>query len=167
MTIVENLEAQLGDKPQMYHIGLVVPDVKAASEQYSDLFGLRWRSLRASTLTVKVDGDVRDADLLVTYSIDGPPYFELIEDRSGDTWALDALGLNHIGFWAKDLPAASARLEATGLAARVHDVGPDGRPSRFSYHPGLGGLWVELVAPNFAQTLQDWLDTTLAADPAA
>lgn len=73
MTVVDELVGQLGDKPQMYHLGLVVPDVRAASEQYSDLFGLRWRSLRETVLPVRIDGQLRNADLLVTYSMAGPP----------------------------------------------------------------------------------------------
>jgi Glyoxalase/Bleomycin resistance protein/Dioxygenase superfamily len=132
------------------------------------LLGLRWRSLRETVLSVRIDGQLRNADLLVTYSMTGPPYIELIEDRSGDTWAIQALALSHIGFWAKDLATAAARLESSGLAARVHDNGDgDGRPSRFTYHPGLGGMWVELVAPGFAQSLQDWMVSTLADDPTA
>jgi hypothetical protein len=72
MTVVDELVGQLGDKPQMYHLGLVVPDVRAASEQYSDLFGMRWRSLRETVLPVRIDGQLHNADLLVTYSLGGP-----------------------------------------------------------------------------------------------
>jgi catechol 2,3-dioxygenase-like lactoylglutathione lyase family enzyme len=163
MTVVEELVERLGDKPELYHVGLVVPDIAAAVEQYQDLFGLRFASLRHTSLEVRVDGVIRTPELIVSYTMDGPPYVELIEERSGGTWAADALGLNHIGFWAKDLLAAAARLEASGLAARVRDNGPDDRPARFTYHPGLGGMWVELVAPRFALTLQDWFAASLAS----
>jgi len=162
MTVVDQLVDGLGDKPALYHVGLVVPDIEAAVEQYSDLFGLRFASLRHSTLEVRVDGVVRTPELIVSYSMDGPPYVELIEERSGGTWAADALGLSHLGFWAKDLSAMSARLEAAGMAARVRDNGPDGRPARFTYHPGAGGIWVELVAPQFALTLEQWFAHTRA-----
>ncbi len=162
MTVVDRMMERLTDKPEMYHMGLVVPDVAAAVEQYSDLLGVRFATLRRSTLDVMVDGVRRSPELLVSYSIDGPPHIELIEEKSGQTWAQDCLGLNHIGFWAKDLRAAAARLEAGGMPARVHDVGEDGRPGRFTYHPGLGGVWVELVAPGFALTLENWIAASLS-----
>jgi catechol 2,3-dioxygenase-like lactoylglutathione lyase family enzyme len=165
VTVVDQLADRLGDKPELYHVGLVVPDIAAAVEQYRDLFGLRFASLRHTSLEVRVDGVIRTPELIVSYTMDGPPYVELIEELSGRTWAADALGLNHIGFWAKDLPAAAARLEASGLATRVRDNGPDDRPARFTYHPGLGGMWVELVAPQFARTLHEWFAATLATPP--
>jgi hypothetical protein len=61
---------------------------------------------------------------------------------------------------AKDLRIASARLAASGLAARVGDNGPEAQPTRFTHHPGAGGLWVELVAPGFALTLERWFAET-------
>lgn len=165
MSVVDQLVGRLGDKPELYHVGLVVPDITAAVEQYRDLFGLRFASLRRTFLEVRVNGAIRTPELIVSYTMDGPPYVELIEELSGGTWAADALGLNHIGFWAKDLPAAAARLEASGLATQVRDNGPDDRPARFTYHPGLGGMWVELVAPQFARTLHEWFAATLATPP--
>jgi catechol 2,3-dioxygenase-like lactoylglutathione lyase family enzyme len=165
MTVLDQLTGRLGDKPELYHVGLVVPDIAAAVEQYQDLFGLRFASLRRTALEVRVDGVIRTPELIVSYTMDGPPFVELIEELSGGTWAAEALGLNHIGFWAKDLPAAAARLEASGLPTRVRDNGPDGRPARFTYHPGLGGMWVELVAPRFARTLHEWFAATMAGDP--
>ena len=59
MTVVDRLADGLGDKPELYHVGLVVPDIEAAVEQYSDLFGLRFASLRQTALEVRVDGVVR------------------------------------------------------------------------------------------------------------
>ena len=141
---------------EIYHVGLVVPDVEQAAADYSDQLGLRFASLRPTVLDVWVDGVRRPADLLVTYSMDGPPYLELIEERSGGVWAADALGLSHIGFWAPDVAAAAEKVAAGGWPLRVRD-GDEAGPRRFTYHPAPGGLWVELVAPSFADTLATWI----------
>jgi catechol 2,3-dioxygenase-like lactoylglutathione lyase family enzyme len=152
---------QPANGPELYHTGLVVPDVREAAERYRDLLGLRFATFRESTMNVVVDGAPRQAELLVTYSIDGPPYLELIEERSGGVWAADALGLNHIGFWAPDFLEAARRLTESGLPARVHDDGGDGQPTRFTYHPGDGGVWVELVAPAFHTQLEQWIEASV------
>jgi catechol 2,3-dioxygenase-like lactoylglutathione lyase family enzyme len=154
------------DVLQQYHTGLVVPDVREAVERYSAL-GLRFADLRVSTMDVVVDGGRRQAELLVTYSIDGPPYLELIEELSGGVWAQEALGLSHIGFWAPDLPQAVERMSALGLPSRVCEVGQDGRLDRFSFHPGDGGLWVELVSTSFRPQLERWLESSLAEEVVA
>ena len=80
MTVVDQLVDGLGDKPALYHVGLVVPDIEAAVEQYSELFGLRFASLRRTALEVRVDDVVQTPELIVSYSMDGPPYIELIEE---------------------------------------------------------------------------------------
>jgi catechol 2,3-dioxygenase-like lactoylglutathione lyase family enzyme len=147
------------DGLHQYHTGLVVPDVRETAARYSDLLGLRFASLRRSTMSVVVDGEPREAELLVTYSIDGPPYLELIEEQSGGVWGSDALGLSHVGFWAADLPDAVERMAAMVLPSRVHEVDSNGRLNRFSFHPGDGGLWLELVATLFQPQLMKWLES--------
>lgn len=146
-----------GSNRAMYHAGMVVPDLEQTVQTYSDLFGLRFARPRLSSLDVRVDGVPRHCELTVSYSLNGPPYLELIQERAGSVWAADALNLNHIGFWAPDLRLAARRLEDSGLAARVHDIGADGGMTRFSYHRGADGIWVELVAPAFQAQLTAWL----------
>src|SRR3954469_9946043 len=99
----------------MYHVGLVVTDLPAAAEQYADLFGMQWARPRHTTLPVIIDGRRVEPELLVTYSINGPPYLELIQELSGNVWAANALRLDHIGFWTPDLDAAVEQFEQRGL----------------------------------------------------
>jgi hypothetical protein len=147
---------------ELYHIGLTVPDVRAAMEQYAAAFGFSWAPLSEGAHDVIADGERRRAEIAVTYSMQGPPYLELIEERRGSIWGADGFGLSHVGFWAEDLSAARRALEDSGLAARVHDAGPDGRPARYTYHPFAGGLWIELVHTSFRAQLADWIAQTRA-----
>jgi hypothetical protein len=146
----------------LYHIGLVVPDVREAMEQYSTAFGFTWARIHESMQEVIADGERRRAEIAVTYSMQGPPYLELVQERRGSIWGEDGFALSHVGFWAADLGAGKRALDETGLVARVHDAGPDGRPARFSYHPFAGGLWIELVHTSFKSELADWIADTLA-----
>jgi hypothetical protein len=145
-----------------YHIGLVVPDLHAAMDQYTATFGFSWARVHERAPEVIVDGRRRRAEISVTYSVQGPPYLELVQERSGSVWGAGGLGLTHAGFWAADLDAARRGLDASGLVARVHDAGPGGRAARYSYHPFAGGLWIELVHTSFRQELADWIASTLA-----
>jgi catechol 2,3-dioxygenase-like lactoylglutathione lyase family enzyme len=160
MTVIPAQENGL----EMYHTGLVVPDVREAATRYADLLGLRFATFRETRMSVLVDGLEKQADLLVTYTVTGPPYLELIEERSGGVWATDALGLSHVGFYAPDLRSACRRLTEAGLPGRVQDVGADGGPDRFTYHPAEGGLWVELVATTFRAQLAAWIERSIAKE---
>jgi Glyoxalase/Bleomycin resistance protein/Dioxygenase superfamily len=151
-----------GQGLELYHIGLTVPDLGAAMEQYTATLGFTWATIHESTPEVIVDGKRRQAEIAVTYSIQGPPYLELVQERRGSIWGTDGLALTHVGFWAEDLSAGRSALDESGLVARVHDASPDGRPARFSYHPFAGGLWIELVHTSFKAQLADWIADTLA-----
>jgi hypothetical protein len=151
-----------GQGLELYHIGLTVPDLGAAMEQYTATLGFTWATIHESTPEVIVDGERRQAEIAVTYSIQGPPYLELVQERRGSIWGANGFALTHVGFWAEDLSAGRRALDESGLAARVSDAGRDGRPARFSYHPFAGGLWIELVHTSFKAQLADWIADTLA-----
>ena len=145
----------------LYHVGLVVPELESAMDAYGQLFGFEWATVGPPRIQhVVVGGERRDAEIVVTYSVQGPPHLELIEERSGGVWAAES-PLNHVGFWAPDLADAVARLTNAGFPAMVHDIGGGDRdPARssvFSYHPIAGGFWMELVGIGFQSQLQAWI----------
>lgn len=137
-----------------YHVGVVVPDVRTAMEQYSAALGFRWSAVGDTTLDVLVDGRPRQARIAATYSLEGPPYLELVEELSGGVWAAGALSLQHVGLWTDDLAGSIARLEGAGLPGRVRHSPPPGQPALFSYHEGSPGLWWELVSTAFRPRLE-------------
>jgi Glyoxalase/Bleomycin resistance protein/Dioxygenase superfamily len=145
----------------LYHIGLTVPSLQAAMQQYSTAFGLDWASVHQRTPTVIVDGERREADISVTYSLHGPPYLELVEEGSSTIWGSEGFALTHVGFWAEDVVAAKRGLEVAGMRARVHAEEKPDAPMRYSYHEFGGGLWIELVHTSFRAQLADWIGETL------
>jgi catechol 2,3-dioxygenase-like lactoylglutathione lyase family enzyme len=138
----------------MYHVGIVVPDVRAAMSRYTDALGFTWSRVGDTVLDVLVDGRVREARIAATYSMEGPPYLELVEELSGGVWAAGALGLQHVGLWTDDLEGSISRLDAAGLPGRVRHVPAEGAPALFSYHDGGAGLWWELVSTAFRPRLE-------------
>jgi catechol 2,3-dioxygenase-like lactoylglutathione lyase family enzyme len=138
----------------MYHVGIVVPDVRAAMARYSAALGFTWSRIGDSTFDVLVDGRRQEARVAATYSFEGPPHLELVEELSGGVWAAEALGLQHVGFWADDLEGAITRFDSAGLPGRVRHLPAEGKPTMFSYHDGGAGLWWELVSPAFRPRLE-------------
>jgi hypothetical protein len=52
----------------------------------------------------------------MTYSMDGPPYVEILEATGEGLWSTErGLGMHHIGGFATDFAATVARYEARGL----------------------------------------------------
>ena len=138
----------------LYHVGIVVPDVREAMARYSAALGFTWSKVGDTTLDVLVDGRQQEARIAATYSMQGPPYLELIEELSGGVWAAHALGLQHVGFWADDLEGTITRFEDAGLPGRARHLPAEGQPAMFSYHDGGAGLWWELVSPAFRPRLE-------------
>lgn len=138
----------------MYHVGVVVPDVRAAMAQYGEALGFTWSPVGSSAFDVLVDGRRQEARVAATYSLEGPPYLELVEELSGGVWAAGALGLQHVGLWTDDLEGSIARFDAAGLHGRVRHVPGEGQPALFSYHDGGAGLWWELVSTAFRPRLE-------------
>jgi catechol 2,3-dioxygenase-like lactoylglutathione lyase family enzyme len=143
----------------MYHVGVVVPDVRAAMDRYSEALGVTWSAVGDSRFDVLVDGRRQEARIAATYSLEGPPYLELVEERSGGVWAAEALGLQHVGFWTDDLEGTMARFDGAGMPGRVRHLPAEGKPALFSYHDGGAGLWWELVSTAFRPRLEARLRT--------
>jgi catechol 2,3-dioxygenase-like lactoylglutathione lyase family enzyme len=130
-----------------YHIGMVVPDMAAAQAMYSAAFGFRWSEVNHSTMAMRVaDRPVR-ASMQTCYSVDGPPYLELLVDETGEVWGDQAYGLNHMGVWVEDMAAARERLSRSGLPAIIEDA--SNTPPGISYHRCNTGLLVELVSVSY------------------
>lgn len=112
-----------------YHVTMIVDDVEAAMTEMTQLFGLQWARLQAGGL--------------FTYSLQGPPYLELLKRREGTIF--DTAGLHHIGLWVDDVNAEAARLEAEGCEPELVVRDEDGNIKPGCFFRTATGLRVELV----------------------
>ena len=146
---------------ELYHIGLTVPDLGVAMEQYTATFGFTWATIHESSPEVIVDGERRQAEIAVTYSY-----------RVRPTWSWCRSGAARSGARTGSRSPTSASGPKTSAPASARWTSPawrpgcatrrGGRPARFSYHPFAGGLWIELVHTSFKAQLADWIADTLA-----
>jgi hypothetical protein len=126
-----------------YHIALVVEDVERAIEEMSSALHLTWARVQRRIALSKYREEGVEVDMCFTYSLQGPPYLELIEQREGTMFA--RLGLHHIGVWTDDPASESSRLETIGWHRESVGIRPDGSWSGALFHIGTGQLRVEVV----------------------
>lgn len=126
-----------------YHFGLVVENLEQARAELTAALGLSWARDQCRSVCIEWAGVAQALDMAYAYTVEGPPYLEIIEQRPGSLY--DKLGLHHIGLWSDDPAGESSRL--AGLAWPRESVGlaPDGTWAGALYHRGTSGLRVEVV----------------------
>jgi hypothetical protein len=132
-----------------YHVGFVVPDLAEGMAQFGAALGVSWRQAAETDLPVRTGAGEHTVRLRYAYSVEGPPYLELIECAEGTVWACDAGGAgvaHHLGYWSDDLAGDAARLEGAGWARELTDAAEGGGCRVLAYHRAPAGPRVEHVA---------------------
>lgn len=135
------------DPAELFHIGIVVPEMSDAMQRLSSLIGIRWGPLIESDTSVADGaGDISLVHLKSVYSTNGPT-IELTEAVPDTIWACNPhSNIHHIGFWSGALAATSEGLRSAGCPLELSGWDP-GQAERnvFSYHQDVLGVRVELV----------------------
>jgi catechol 2,3-dioxygenase-like lactoylglutathione lyase family enzyme len=101
-----------------FHIGILVKDIEAAARDFGALLGTEFEPVR--TQQVGTGETVR-----LCYSLQGPPYLELMEMTGSGAWSPDqGEGLHHLGLSDPSVPGRCAVFGE----ADVITAGPDGSP---------------------------------------
>ena len=101
----------------LYHVGVLVDDIDSAIVHFSAQLGLTFNEPRVIALEQLLEAGVpaRARDLRVVYSVEGPPFLELIEAQDGGVWGHHhGEGLHHIGSYHDDLAGRVAELADRG-----------------------------------------------------
>lgn len=130
-----------------YHLCFVVQDLNRATADLTRALGTAWSPAR--------DGRLGTWDYRIVFSVEGPPFFEVIEGPAGSPWDASAGSrFDHLGYWSEDIAVDKQRLAVRG-AGLEFDACPCGRS--FACHR-LDSLGVRLelvdraVQPDFLVT---------------
>ena len=132
---------------QLYHVGIVVPDVEAAKAHFTDLLGITWGPVvETEAFPVREgDGTERIVPNTLCYSTE-PPYLELVQEVPGTVWECNEhSNLHHIGVWVDALPADSATYAELRCPLQLCGRDDDGALVQFAYHRDPLGVRIELV----------------------
>lgn len=140
---------------ELFHVGIVVPDLDAARARFTELLGVRWGPVVEGDIEVRdADGCDRVVPNRICYST-APPYLELIQEVPGTPWVCNEhSNLHHIGYFSDDLVADAARLRSVGCPLEMLDGHGDTPPAVWTYHRDPLGVRIEHVASSLRPMLE-------------
>ncbi|MGE2716204.1 VOC family protein [Mycolicibacterium litorale] len=143
-----------------HHIGILVPDIHEAMERLGATLGLTFRPPRTFADDYIEDPEPRLSTTVVTFSLEGPPYLELIEVEKG-VWGPEHMGrLHHIGLWTPSESDCRRHLLEQGVTMGAKIGEPGSTPFYYSNPDDLYGIRIELCDTGEpGQHLNAWLNS--------
>lgn len=137
-----------------FHVGILVKNIDEAVANFGALLGVKFEP--AHSQQVGTGETVR-----LCYSLQGPPYLELVEMTGAGIWSPDqGEGLHHIGLSDPGVPGRCAAFGGADVIAS----GPGGSPLVAITRPAaLHGVRVEYLDANVAAQLLGYLESRLTA----
>ncbi|MFN0096019.1 MAG: VOC family protein [Dehalococcoidia bacterium] len=111
----------------LFHIGIIVPDMSRGMSDIARRFGCEFPDPRQANVTVRYRGTESQVAVKFAYSIQGPPYIELIESVPGTVWeAPSGSRIHHLGVFCDNIEDEIAKLQKDGFQYEAASLGPDG-----------------------------------------
>lgn len=118
--------------PLIDHVGVIVADLEEAIATWSRVTGYSFTPImnyRTDDYVDSSDPHPHFHDAKIAFSIEGPPFIELMEFTGDGTHAASqGEGFHHLGFRVPDAAVRQEELEAMGIGADGASLGADGRP---------------------------------------
>jgi catechol 2,3-dioxygenase-like lactoylglutathione lyase family enzyme len=145
-----------------FHFGVLVNDLTAAIDRYSRVLGLTFTDPTIAHVDAleEIGGATSPADVLVSYSRQGPPYYELIEAHDAGIYGRQhGEGFHHVGIWEPGCETRRrALVEEHGLEEEATQYAADGRIIVTYFLPsGLHGVRLELVDEARRADMERWI----------
>lgn len=130
----------------LYHTGIVVPDLEAAMARFTALAGYRWITPLSYTLAFRtVAAGTHEFTSTIVYSVDSP-HIELIEEVPGSPWvAAPGNSVHHLGYFTDSLVDAARALEDNGFTFEATAAVSDSELALFAYFVDSFGTRIEIV----------------------
>lgn len=132
----------------LYHTGIVVPNLEAAIKRLSAVAGYSWTRPMEGPLTIRTADGQQTVDFRFVYSLQ-QPHIELIQEVPGTPWvAGSSNAVHHLGYFTDDLATTASALQAHGFTLELCPAGDGEAPSIFAYYLSPDGVRVEIVDRN-------------------
>jgi hypothetical protein len=129
----------------LYHTGIVVPDLAAAMARLSALAGYRWINPLSYTLRFRTASGTRELTSTVVYSVQAP-HIELLQEVPGSPWtAAPGNAAHHLGYFTDNLAATAKALEDNGFAFEMTADVSGSDLALFAYYIDAFGTRIEIV----------------------
>jgi hypothetical protein len=143
----------------LFHLGVVVPDLDAAAQELGVLLNLTWTDVVETPVRQQRPHGLEEYVMRVVYSTGVAPHLEVIEAIPDSLFALDPARnrLHHFGIWIDDLEAESARLHALGMPRISTLLRDDGGPPLIAFHARPDGERLELCDASLRPGFSAWI----------
>lgn len=144
----------------LFHVGVLVPDLDEATARFTEVLGLTFKEPAVAHVDrFEQLGRVEELDLRITWSIEGPPYLEILESQDNEgLYGRAQEGLHHIGLWEPDPEALIERLMASGLRNEATQYMPDDRIlATYTGPDELYGTRLEFIEAGRRPGMEAWL----------
>jgi hypothetical protein len=142
----------------LYHTGIVVPDLDAAMARLSALAGYRWITPLRYTFPFRTANGTRELTSAAVYSLQSP-HVELLQEVPDSPWtAAPGNSVHHLGYFTDNLTDTARMLEDNGLTFEMTADLPGSDLALFAYYLDAFGTRIEIVDralfPDFPAFLQ-------------
>src|SRR5262245_15875372 len=144
----------------LFHVGILVPDINEAIERFGDVLGLTFKEPAVAHVDRFEQGSsVEVLDLRISWSIEGPPYLELLESQDNQgLYGRANEGLHHVGLWEPDPDALIRRLEHLRLHKEATQFTPDDHVlATYTAPADLYGTRLEFIEASRRPGMESWL----------
>lgn len=151
-----------GDVSTYFHIGVIVPDLIKAIEDFSRILGITFTNPEYFHISRLEDPEPHSHDPYVAFSREGPPYYELIEASGDGIFSAKHQGtILYLGVWEKDMAARLKALEKEGIGIDAWFRNKEGSvPFTVITSPqGTLGIRMEYVDQSVRSTIEKWVET--------
>ncbi len=129
----------------LYHTGIVVPDLDAAMARFTGLAGYRWIAPMSYTLPFRTATGTRELASTIVYSVQAP-YIELVQEVPGTPWvAAPGNAVHHLGYFTDNLVQTAQLLEDSGFSFEMTADVPGSELALFAYYVDADGTRIEIV----------------------
>jgi hypothetical protein len=129
----------------LYHTGIVVPDLEVAMARLSALAGYRWINPLTYTLPFRTAAGVQELSSTIVYSVQSP-HIELIQEVPGTPWtAARGNSAHHLGYFADNLADTGQMLENNGFTLEMTADVAGSELALFAYYVDAFGTRIEIV----------------------
>jgi Glyoxalase/Bleomycin resistance protein/Dioxygenase superfamily len=129
----------------LYHTGVVVPDLDTAMARLSALAGYRWTTPLSFTLPFRTAAGTHEFTSTFVYSLQSP-HLELLQQVPGSPWvAAPGNSIHHIGYFTDNLPETGEALERNGFTFEATADVAESDLSLFAYYIDAFGTRIEIV----------------------
>jgi hypothetical protein len=144
-----------------FHIGILVADLDEAIADFGRIFKVRFNPPSVVHVGMVWKATTMELDVRVSYSVDGPPYLELIEGHETGYYSLErGEGIHHVGLWVPDLEktmSAAERFKMLHIDATLPNKA-SGCITSMSAPASLHGVRLELIDERRRPGIEAWIN---------